>query len=239
MNYDCSLVNGTACTSNSGISKFRFQSAKKHRLRLINSGAEGLQKFTIDNHTMTVIANDLVPVKPYQVDVITLGVGQRADIIVEGTGAPTGAYWMRSNISTLCSHTNQSLALAAIYYEDADTNSVPRSLPTSWNDDNCSNDDLEMTEPLYKLTPPEEPAITQLIDIDFGANATGAQVWKMNNESFRANFEYVVPQTSTLQHAYPIETVTQYSFWPSWATHHTPTTRNGMCIISTIKLPFD
>ena len=189
MNYDCSLAKGFKCTPNAGVSKFKFTSGKKHRLRLINGGAEGLQKFTIDNHTMTVIANDFVPVKPYKVDVVTLGVGQRTDIIVEGTGRPIDAFWMRSDISQQCSHTNQSHALAAIYYEDADTNATPISVATPWNDTNCSNDPLELTEPFFEYAPPETPAFTQTIDIDFGPNATQAQVWKMNNESFRANYE--------------------------------------------------
>ena len=57
MNYDCALTNAS-CTSNAGLSKFKFTSGKKHRLRLINAGSEGLQRFTIDGLSMTVIAND-------------------------------------------------------------------------------------------------------------------------------------------------------------------------------------
>ena len=60
--------------SNAGLSKFSFQSGKKHRLRLINAGADSVQKFTIDRHKMTVIANDFVPVVPYETKVVTLGV---------------------------------------------------------------------------------------------------------------------------------------------------------------------
>jgi FtsP/CotA-like multicopper oxidase with cupredoxin domain len=37
-----------------------------HRLRLTNAGAEAIQKFTLDGHNMTVIANDFVPIIPYQ-----------------------------------------------------------------------------------------------------------------------------------------------------------------------------
>lgn len=59
---------------NAGLSKFKFQTGKTHRLRLINAGAEGIQRFTIDNHVMTVIANDFVPVQPYTTNVVTLGV---------------------------------------------------------------------------------------------------------------------------------------------------------------------
>ena len=56
MSYPCASTNKT-CTPNAGISKFVFESGKKHRLRLINAGAEGVQKFSIDGHKMTVIAN--------------------------------------------------------------------------------------------------------------------------------------------------------------------------------------
>lgn len=75
MNFNCSLVtDGSHCTPNAGLSKFHFTSGKVHRLRLINAGAEGLQRFSIDGHNMTVIANDFVPVVPYERNVVTLGV---------------------------------------------------------------------------------------------------------------------------------------------------------------------
>ena len=61
-------------TPNAGISKFNFTSGKTHRLRLINAGADGMQRFSIDNHTMTVIAQDFVPVRPFDTKVVTLGV---------------------------------------------------------------------------------------------------------------------------------------------------------------------
>ena len=66
--YDCSKRapgDTTQCVSNTGNSIFKFTAGKKHRLRLINAGAESVEKFSIDGHTMTVIANDFVPIKPY------------------------------------------------------------------------------------------------------------------------------------------------------------------------------
>jgi FtsP/CotA-like multicopper oxidase with cupredoxin domain len=74
MNFPC--YKDVNCTANAGVSKFSFTSGKKHRLRLINMSAEAMQKFSIDGHTMTVIANDFVPVEPYEVAVVTLAVGQ-------------------------------------------------------------------------------------------------------------------------------------------------------------------
>lgn len=40
--FDCSLVGSdTTCNANADYATFRFQSEKTHRLRLINSGADG------------------------------------------------------------------------------------------------------------------------------------------------------------------------------------------------------
>lgn len=74
MNFPC--YEGVNCTANAGVSKFSFTSGKKHRLRLINMSAEAMHKFSIDGHTMKVIANDFVPVEPYEVSVVTLAVGK-------------------------------------------------------------------------------------------------------------------------------------------------------------------
>ena len=57
MIFDCPPETvGISCTPNAGISTFNFTSGKRHRLRLINSGAEALQRFTIDNHEMSIVA---------------------------------------------------------------------------------------------------------------------------------------------------------------------------------------
>ena len=90
MNFACSNSTGTSttgnsttgnsttttglCVNNAGLSKFRFTSGKKYRLRLINTGVQAVQKFSIDNHKMTIIANDFIPVEPYEATIVTLGV---------------------------------------------------------------------------------------------------------------------------------------------------------------------
>lgn len=124
---------------NAGLSKFNFQSGKKHLLRLINAGAEALQRFTIDGYNMTIIANDFVPVVPYTTNVITLGVGQRSDILVEATGESTDAVWMRSDVSGSCSSSHNPHALAAIYYESANTTLAPTTTATTYDDSYCGN----------------------------------------------------------------------------------------------------
>ncbi|MCJ1296813.1 hypothetical protein MMC34_008380, partial [Xylographa carneopallida] len=190
MNFDCTepSVGGT-CTSNAGLSKFRFQTGKAHRLRLINSGAEGIQRFTVDNHTMTVMANDFVPVVPYETDVVTLGIGQRTDVIVKATGKPTDAVWMRSDLSANCATANQPHALAAIYYPHANTSSTPKSTATSYSDAVCGNNNLTQTVPFFKpSTPPPQPATMETIDTTLAQNASLINLWEMNKSSFRADY---------------------------------------------------
>lgn len=65
MDFNCSTMpNGDThqCMDNAGLAKFKFTTGKTHRLRLINAGSEGNQRFSIDGHNLTVIANDFVPI---------------------------------------------------------------------------------------------------------------------------------------------------------------------------------
>ena len=78
MNFACGNSTGNSttgtCVNNAGLSKFNFTSGKKHRLRLMNTGIAAIQKFSIDNHKMTIIANDFIPIVPYEATIVTLGV---------------------------------------------------------------------------------------------------------------------------------------------------------------------
>ena len=139
-NYNCSLLTDPSiisssdhsCVANAGLSKFKFTPGKTHRLRLINSGAEGQVRFSIDNHTLEVIATDFVPIQPWKNTTVTLGIGQRMDVLVTAD-QDADAFWMRASIpsfgtsDTGCSLNFQPEALAAIYYDGADTDSVPHS----------------------------------------------------------------------------------------------------------------
>ncbi|KAK4675425.1 hypothetical protein QC764_504140 [Podospora pseudoanserina] len=80
----------------------RFTSGKKHRLRLINSGSGATFVVSIDDHQFTVIANDLVPIRPYTTDRLVIAVGQRFDVIVDGQRDRTGNYWLRAQPADGC-----------------------------------------------------------------------------------------------------------------------------------------
>ncbi|KAH8790649.1 Cupredoxin [Hyaloscypha finlandica] len=191
--FNCSRIaanDTTPCESNVGVSKFRFTPGKKHRLRLINAGGDGQQKFSIDGHNMTIIAIDFVPIKPYDAQVVTVGIGQRVDVIVKGLDT-TGAFTMRSVLAS-CSDDYQPLATAIFYY----SHKVLVSNSTAWpalKDSlaDCGNDDISLSVPWYPITP-TEPTVTQEMVIGLTQNETGHYLWTINNSSFRANYNHPV-----------------------------------------------
>jgi FtsP/CotA-like multicopper oxidase with cupredoxin domain len=189
-NFDCSTKapgDTTPCVSNAGLAKFKFQTGKTHRLRLINSGSEGVQRFSIDGHTLTVIANDFVPIQPYDTKVVTLGVGQRADVLVTANAGRAGSsFWMRT-MQTSCSLAKQPLALATVYY-DSDNGKSPNS--TAWNvpdPGTCTNDDLALTKPLYKMPLPN-PTYTHEYPIALFRNASNVAQWSFDGVNFRGDY---------------------------------------------------
>lgn len=185
--YNCSLAPaGTVCTPDAGYSKFSFQTGKTHRLRLINSGSEGVQKFSIDQHILTVIAVDFVPIVPYNTTIATLAVGQRMDVLVTATLPANSSVWMRSDL-TSCSLNHQPNALAMIYYPSANNTGVPTSTAYVDTTNPCANDPLTDMGPYFAQSV-GTPAVTTEIDVSFLINSTGNFVWTMNNSTFRVDY---------------------------------------------------
>lgn len=190
-NFNCSSVKSgdtSPCNSNAGISSFTFQTNKTHLLRLVNTGSEGVQRFSIDNHIMTIIANDFVPVQPYNTTVVTLSVGQRSDVLVTANaGGPQSSFWIRSNITT-CSLADQPYGVAALYYDQANTTLKPTSKGWDVPDPGtCANDPLSDTVPLYPLAV-STPNVTQTMYVELYTNASKVALWKFNNVSARVDY---------------------------------------------------
>lgn len=84
--YNCSDSSDARCvTARSGCgggtsagSYFHktFEKGKRYLLRLINASADAMFIVSIDNHNLTVISNDLVPIEPYTTNAILVGIGK-------------------------------------------------------------------------------------------------------------------------------------------------------------------
>jgi hypothetical protein len=77
------LINGTSVFgydswSNQTGTRFNtsMQAGKSCRIRLINNAIDSHFKFMIDNHTLTVMSHDFVPITPYQTQIVNIAMGK-------------------------------------------------------------------------------------------------------------------------------------------------------------------
>ncbi|KZW01176.1 hypothetical protein EXIGLDRAFT_718938 [Exidia glandulosa HHB12029] len=71
-----------------------FKPGKTHRIRFVNTAVDSFFVVSLDNHNMTVIASDFVPIRPYTTGSISIGIGQRYDVVIEAN-QPVATYWLR------------------------------------------------------------------------------------------------------------------------------------------------
>lgn len=104
---DTGLINGKN-TYGDGGSRYEanFEAGKKYRLRLINGAIDTHFKFSIDNHTLTVIANDFVPIVPFTTDVLDITMGE---FLVSGSITRVLLTWVKDNVTTSLSKQIKSL----------------------------------------------------------------------------------------------------------------------------------
>ncbi|KAK3613029.1 laccase, multicopper oxidase, benzenediol:oxygen oxidorectuctase, partial [Elasticomyces elasticus] len=110
----------------------------------------------------------------------------------EGTAMRCDKFWMRSNI-VVCSINDGVLteALAVIYYQGADTKTLPAVAPNqgpaaSTSPMSCGNDPLTSTIPTFPIAV-AKPNVTNELAISLKSNGTH-MLYTMNNVSFRADF---------------------------------------------------
>lgn len=98
------LINGTNTYNETG-SRFEtaFDADTRYRIRLVNAAADTHFRFMIDNHTLEVIATDFVPIVPYNTTDVSIGMGQRYDVIVTAKDLTSGNFWMRAIPQESCS----------------------------------------------------------------------------------------------------------------------------------------
>ncbi len=182
------LVNGAGAFQNSSsYAKWKVEPGKKYRMRLINAGSVAFESVSIDNHKIKIIANDFIPVQPYDVDFVTLAVGQRTDIVFEASGESGQSYWFRAWNDPLCGQTDGPDGRGIISYCDGDSAAEPTStgLPIPPNT-SCHNDDLSLTVPVYQ-DPVKEPDVTITITIAPIPDANGVFKWTMNGVGFQGD----------------------------------------------------
>ncbi|QKX53200.1 uncharacterized protein TRUGW13939_00276 [Talaromyces rugulosus] len=189
-----SLINGTNVWSEDGStnqvgSRFttKFESGTSYRLRLINGAIDTHFKFSIDNHDMTVIASDLVPINPYTTEYIDIGIGQRYDVIVNADQSDVAEnFWMRAIPQSACAtEPYPGNIRGIIYYGDSpDT-------PTTTNfsiPDSCG-DETENLSPIVEKNVSAHPKWSESENVTIIDSGNGIFKWAVNNVSMAVDWK--------------------------------------------------
>ncbi|CAJ2502444.1 Uu.00g098380.m01.CDS01 [Anthostomella pinea] len=181
------LINGLNVYGDGG-SRFEtsFTSGTSYRLRIVNTAMDNMFKFTIDNHTMTVISSDLVPIVPYETDTIFIGIGQRYDVVVKADQA-AGNYWMRSIPQLSCGSNGMTLNIKAIVTYDGVDVAEPES--EAW--DSASVDDCldELSSNLVPFVALDagDAVVEEVLDIGISI-VNSFFKWTVNSNTFLSDW---------------------------------------------------
>lgn len=119
-------------------------------MRLVNAAVDTHFKFSIDNHTLQVIASDLVPIAPYETTVLDIGMGQRYDIIITADQASVADnFWLRAIPQSACSENDNTDDIKGIIYY-GDSPGTPTTSAYEY-DDSC-DDETENIVPYLSKT---------------------------------------------------------------------------------------
>ncbi|RWA15010.1 hypothetical protein EKO27_g51 [Xylaria grammica] len=179
------LINGLNVYEDGG-SRYQtqFESGKSYRLRLLNTAIDTMFRFGIDNHTLTVISADLVPIVPFETDTINVGIGQRYDVIVKADQEP-GSYWMRAIPQLACGSNEMTLNIKGIVTYDDLAVEEPETDPPQYDDD-CDDEALESLVPFVSLDVGAAET-EQVMDVGL-AVVNGFFKWTLNSNTFLSDW---------------------------------------------------
>ncbi len=95
--FESGLINGKGRATGTVNPPFTVVSIRRGetlRLRLINASSTFALRFAVDGHPLTVIASDGSAVRPLTVDHLTLGLGERYDVLLKGD--QPGTHWIQA-----------------------------------------------------------------------------------------------------------------------------------------------
>lgn len=141
----------------------------------------------IDNHTLEVVANDFVPIVPYNTTNLSIGMGQRYDVIVNAKDLTSGNFWLRAIPQEACSETSAVDNVKGIIRYDSSSTADPTTSAYSYTD-SCADEDSSNLVPYLPLNASD--TYTYGEDEEVAVQVTdNALLWTMNKTSFRTQWE--------------------------------------------------
>lgn len=182
---DTGLINGTNVYDDAG-TRFNvsFTSGTSYRMRLVNGAVDTHFKFSIDNHTMQVIATDLIPIQPYNTTVLNIGMGQRYDIVVTADQASVADnFWIRAIPQSACSENDNSDDIRGIVTY-ADTVGTPTTTGYNYTD-SCDDETSNLVPYISKTVGDSTTSTSEEAAV---AISNGVFKWTLNSTSMLVNW---------------------------------------------------
>ncbi|KAL4964354.1 Cupredoxin [Aspergillus stella-maris] len=184
------LINGTNIWEDGGSRwETTFEAEKKYRFRLVNAAADQHFRFMVDNHTLEVIANDFVPIIPYNTTQLSIAMGQRYDVIVTAKDQQTvGDFWLRAIPQSSCSETSATDKVKGIIrYNNAST-SDPTTSAYEYTD-SCDDEQPSNLIPYLAINASSTYGYSTSENVEVQVT-DNALLWLMNKTTFRTMWEY-------------------------------------------------
>jgi FtsP/CotA-like multicopper oxidase with cupredoxin domain len=143
-------------------------------------------KFSIDNHTLQVIAADLVPITPYSTTVLDIGIGQRYDLIVTADQASVADnFWLRAIPQSACSDVDNADDIKGIIYY-GDSLSTPETTGYDYVD-SCSDETSNIVPYLSKTVGGSSETDLETASVAF--NSDQLFRWYLNSTTMVAEWD--------------------------------------------------
>lgn len=187
---DNGLLNGTN-TFDDGGSRFEtsVEEDSTSLIRLVNGAADTHFDFTIDNHTLQVIATDFVPIEPYYTDVISIGMGQRYDVLVTANMSSVASdFWIRAIPDTYCSENDNTNDIRGILHYGSSTG-TPSTSAFTFDDNSCSGEDSSNIVPYVSLDVQSPADQSDDLEVTVGKNSDNLFKWYLGGTTFLVDWE--------------------------------------------------
>ncbi|KAJ5967657.1 hypothetical protein N7501_003905 [Penicillium viridicatum] len=155
-------------------------------MRLVNAAADQHFRFMIDNHNMEVIATDFVPIHPFNTTQLSIGMGQRYDIIVIAKQLKEGAFWLRAIPQSAYSETDAASKVKGIIRYGNSSTANPTTSAYSYTD-SCADEDPSNLIPYLKLDASETYTYQTGENVEVQVT-DNAMLWLMNRTSFHTMY---------------------------------------------------
>ncbi|KAK0707618.1 ascomycete fungal laccase from thielavia arenaria [Lasiosphaeris hirsuta] len=220
------FFNGTNVNPNGpggSYAKVVLTPGKRHLLRLINPSVDNTFTVSIVGHSMTVVANDFVPVNAYTTRSLYLGVGERYDVTIDAS-QPVANYWINVTFSAsgVCGTSKNPYPAAILGYAGAGSKN-PKDRGIAPPDSLCA--DQPGLQPIVGRKVPRNQftaAPSQSLSVKLEVDSSVSKVfWKVNESAIDVSWEQptlelIAQGNSSFPTPKSIITIPDNSEWSFW-----------------------